>query len=159
MVSITDASQPFKNMKPFEIVLTLILIIFIVVPVEIPLSISEWVHSPLGIIIIFGLAVYLFVNVSIVVSVIFAVSASELIRRCYTATTNSANMEYSVPHVSKDDEPMPTQMNILPSASDKSLEEEMIDTRAPIGLNPTVDYIDTTFKPVMDSFTASGSKL
>jgi len=157
MVSITDASQPFKLMKPFEIILTIILIIFIVAPVEIPLSISEWVHSPLGIIILFGLAVYLFLNASIVVAIVFAVSASELIRRCYTVTSTAASMTYSVPHVPSNDESVPTKITMLPS--DKSLEEEMIDTRAPIGLNPTVEYVDTSFKPVMDSFTSTATMI
>ena len=157
MVSITDASQPFKNMKPFEIILTLILIVFIVAPVEIPFSISEWVHSPLGIIIIFGLAVYLFMNASIVVSVIFAVSASELIRRCYAVTSTAALMTYSSPHIATESETVPSKISLIPS--DKSLEEEIVDTRAPIGLNPTVEYIDTSFKPVMDSFTSSATML
>ncbi len=157
MVSITDASQPFKLMKPFEIILTIILIIFIVAPVEIPLSISEWVHSPLGIIILFGLAVYLFLNASIVVAIVFAVSTSELIRRCYTVTSTAAIMTYSVPHVPSNDESVPTKITMLPS--DKSLEEEMIDTRAPIGLNPTVEYVDTSFKPVMDSFTSTATMI
>lgn len=162
MVSITDASQPFKNMKPFEIILTLILIVFIVAPVEIPFSISEWVHSPLGIIIIFGLAVYLFMNASIVVSVIFAVSASELIRRCYAIASTTAVMTYSSPHISDNDESVPSKISLIPydkSLADKSLEEEIVDTKAPIGLNPTVEYIDTSFKPVMASFTSSATML
>ena len=118
MVSITDASQPFKNMKPFEIILTLILIVFIVAPVE--------------------------------------------IRRCYAVASTTAVMTYSSPHISNHDESVPSKISLIPydnSLADKSLEEEIVDTKAPIGLNPTVEYIDTSFKPVMASFTSSATML
>lgn len=149
-----NIAQEFKTLKSFEIVLICILILFIVAPVDIPFSISEIINSPLGIIILFCLAVYLFFNSSIIIAVMFVFSAMELIRRTYTVTAKTAMVIHTPTQVEKD-----AEMAAMTPPVERSLEEEIISMKAPIGVAPVVQFVDTSFKPIMTSFTSTASKI
>jgi len=70
-----------KPLKKIEIVSLVIFAVFLLFPFKIPASLAKIINNPLGVLIIFIIAVVLFVKAHIIVSILFLMVAYELIRR------------------------------------------------------------------------------
>jgi len=177
-------SNVFKNITMSEGTLLVIFIIYLIFPVHTPHIVAPFVESPLGMIAIFCVAVYLFVYSNPVLAVLFVFVAYELLRR------GSVKLSPSVPHVSyiqytpdtveREEEmyranmempdpiyaPLALQtineiapiepeipiMNAFPKMMEhQSLEEELVNAMAPIGKSEPVQFLQTSFLPVMDN--------
>lgn len=67
--------------NPLEVLLAVVLIIFILSPIEPPMSIANMVDSTLGIILTSVLIVYLFVYSHTLLAILFVIAVFELVRR------------------------------------------------------------------------------
>ena len=76
----------FKKMSRLESLLALLFALFIVLPVDVPLFLANMIDSTLGMVIIFILAVYMFMNVTPVLAVLFVLVSYELLRRSCKAS-------------------------------------------------------------------------
>jgi hypothetical protein len=79
--------------------------------------------------------------------------AYELVRRSSLVTARSAIIDYTPTQVNKD-----VQLQKMNPPQYRTLEEDVIDMRAPIGQSRSVEFVDTSFQPVADS-TYSGISL
>ena len=142
-----------KSFSPLEIVLLIIFILYLIFPFESPEMIASAVDSPLGMIILFCVTIYLFLYTNPILGILFIFVAYELLRRSNLVTGRSAIIEYTPSQANKDQELK--QMN---PPQERSLEEQVIQEMAPIATSPTIEFVDTSFKPIADS-TISGASL
>lgn len=120
----------------------LLIAIFILFPVRVP----GWMNSPVAYIVFLAMAVLLFMNANPVLGVLFLFVVYEIMRRSTAYDFKPANSikrtQYAEPMV-----PLSETQPIL-SKSEKSLEEDFVNTLAPIGHSETPKYDDDSVKPV-----------
>jgi len=142
----------FKKMTKLEVALSILFVLFIILPLNVPDLFANLIDTSLGMIVIFGLAVYMFFHVSPVVAVLFVFVAYELLRRS-SNKTGKAIIQKHTPSQAKKDEKM-KKMNPVKK---ETLEEELVDKMAPVGKSDMISYVTTTFSPVAEE-VGSASK-
>ena len=142
----------FKKMTKLEIALSILFVLFIILPLDVPDLFANLIDTSLGMIVIFGLAVYMFFHVNPVVAVLFVFVAYELLRRS-SKKTGKAIIQKHTPTQAKKDEKM-KKMN---PEKKETLEEEMVDKMAPVGKSDMISYVTTTFSSVSEE-VGSASK-
>ena len=106
---------------------------------------DRMIDSPLGMAVLFGITLSLFVYFNPILGVLYIFVAYELLRRSSNISVRTAMLEYTPTQQHKNQELK--KMNPDPN---QTLEEEIVELRAPIGKSDQGVYIDTTFKPVAD---------
>ena len=135
----------FKKMTKLEIALSILFVLFIILPLGVPDLFANLIDTSLGMIVIFGLAVYMFFHVNPVVAVLFVFVAYELLRRS-SNKTGKAIIQKHTPTQAKKDEKM-KKMN---PEKKETLEEEIVDKMAPVGKSDMISYVTTSFSPVAE---------
>lgn len=73
--------KKYCSNNPLDIVLMVVLVIFILSPIQPPVSIANMIDSTLGIVVISALIIFLFMNSQPALGIIFVIAVFELIRR------------------------------------------------------------------------------
>ena len=158
----------FKNFKKIEILGIFLCIVYLLFPIKTPIEITKIIDSPIGVLIIFSLCVYLFFTVNIILAISFLFAAYELIRRSSntllyssgksTTTTTKLPTPENVPYMS-DVVKRDTELKKENPQLNVSLEEEVIAERAPVGISNTsnVEYKESEFKPITEKTIAGAS--
>lgn len=147
--------KTLRNIPPLELTLLAIFIIYVALPLKTPEGLANLVDSPLGIILLLIATIYLFVYTSNpLLGVIFILVAYELIRRS-SNTSSVRYIELTPSQRTKD-----IQMRAMNPPKHTSLEEEMVEMRAPIGQSNIVNKPTAgNFKPVADKLIDGASML
>lgn len=135
----------FKQMEQTEIVLAVLFIFYIVLPIETPDMISKLIDGPIGMIGLFGLAVYLFFNVNPIIAVLFVFVAYELLCRASKSTGKEVIMKHTPSQLKKDE-----KMKKMNPVKKETLEEEIVDIMAPVGKSEMLSYVTSSFSPVAE---------
>lgn len=155
------------KISTLEIILFIVLIFYLVFNVQTPHFFTGIIDSPLGIIILMVFVLMLFLYVNPILGVLGLFVAYEMIRRTtLNISGNVPMMKYTPTQIHKERQMVKMNLpnafelplnkqetfeNIVNSDSKKTLEEEIVNSMAPIGVNEAVGYIDSSFKPVMES--------
>jgi predicted membrane protein len=154
----------FQKISTPEISLLVVFIIYILFPITTPAFMAPLVDSPLGYLSIFIITVLLFVYTSPLLGILYIFVAYELIRRSSTPTMQQVaeyapskyTTEYMPTHVPK---AMTTQFEkdvdliLLNPTQESTLEEEIVQIRAPIGKSNVSPYSESSFKPVAENIS------
>lgn len=135
----------FKKMTQLEMVLALLFVLYIVLPVEMPELISRLIDGSMGMLVLFGLAVYMFFNVNPVLAVLFVFVAYELLRRSSKTTGKEVIMKHTPSQAKKDE-----KMKKMNPVKKETLEEEIVDKMAPVGKSEMLSYVSSSFSPVAE---------
>ena len=135
----------FKKMTQLEMVLALLFVLYIILPIEMPEMISQLIDGSMGMIVLFGLAVYLFFNVNPVLAVLFVFVAYELLRRSSKATGKEIIMKHTPSQAKKDE-----KMKNMNPVKKETLEEEIVEKMAPVGKSEMLSYVTSSFSPVAE---------
>jgi hypothetical protein len=138
-------SNPFKSLSQLELILLLIFVIYLVLPIDTPELLSGIIDSPLGMLSLFILGVYLFFNCNPILAIVYILFAYELLRRSSKKNGRQTIIKYTPSQDKKD-----AQMKAMNPPVKETLEEEIIDNMAPIGHSDPSVFTDSTFKPVAD---------
>lgn len=153
----------FQKISAPEIALLLVFIVYILFPMSTPVSIAPLIDSPLGYLGIFVVTLLLFVHTSPILGVLYIFVAYELIRRSslqgsprknpqHISGINSTQyMPTHVPKVMVTQEAKDMEMVGMNPLAESTLEEEIVQLRAPIGKSDPVKYTESSFKPVADN--------
>jgi hypothetical protein len=144
--------ESVNKSSPLEIILFIIFVLYIVFPFETPPSIAYMVDSPLGMISIFCVTVYLFFYTNPLLGILYIFVAYELLRRSSNVTGRTAIIEYTPSQAKKD-----AELKKMNPPVGKTLEEEIIDIRAPVGKSSSVEIVNSDFKPVADRIVSGAS--
>lgn len=153
--AISSVPSMLKKMSNNELLLMVVFVLYIVLPIPTHSGLLGFVNSTIGLVSIFALTVVLFVKGSPILGVLFIFVAYELLRRSsivHPATINEHELTSYIPTgepvtvVSQSEKD--AQMSAMNPVETKSLEEEMVEIRAPIGGAFTVSFTDSSYKPV-----------
>ena len=134
-----------KSMSQLELTLAALLVLYIVLPVNVPEMVCNVVDGPVGMIFVFAVAVYLFFNCNPVLAVLFLFAGYELLRRCTTVTGSTVIMKHTPSQEKKDD-----KMKKMNPPKKATLEEEVVEKMAPVGKSDISQYVSTSFNPVAE---------
>ena len=156
----------FRTSSVPEIALLIVFVIYIIFPISTPEIMVPMVDSPLGYVTIFMITISLFIYTTPLLGILYIFVAYELIRR------SSAHSAVNLSHSVNDTIPtqyMPTNMpkpmtpqsikdaeiNKMNIPHETTLEEEIVEMRAPIGKSDPVHYTESSFKPIADKLSGA----
>lgn len=145
------ASFKLKSINQFnklEMAAVLLIAIFILFPVRVPC----WMNSPAAYIVFFVAAVFLFMYANPVLGVLFLFVIYEIMRRAsasdFKPATAFSSPQYAEPMESQPAELVEANSIVDNTKKDKTLEEEFVETLAPIGHSETPKFDNDSVKPV-----------
>jgi hypothetical protein len=141
-----------KSISTVETGLIVAFILYIVLPLRVPHFIASSIDSPLGMVVLLGVTVYLFLYTHPILGVLYILVAYELLRRSSAVTARTAIIEYTPSQENKDRE-----LKAMNPPQPATLEEEIVELRAPVGKGAIVEKITTSFKPVADKLMDGAS--
>ena len=146
----------FKNflnsMSLLEKELTVLFIVYLVMMVPTPDWFTPYINSPLGLVVLVVLVMYLLFYTTPVLGVLSLFVAYELLRRSSVMPIAKASIESRTPSQAKKDVQL-QKMN--PSPQSTSLGEEVVQKLAPIGVSEPSQYVNSEFKPVTTSLVGA----
>lgn len=145
-----DFLKSLQSLSKLEIALLIVLILFVVLPIQIPEFLAEMVDSSLGMLTIFIVTVYLFFNVNPVIAIVYVFVAYELLRRSSQKSGRVVVAKYTPSQAKKD-----TEMKAMNPPVIETLEEEVVQKMAPIGHSDPSVFVSTSFKPVADKMNSA----
>ena len=135
--------------SPLEYVLLLIFVIYLIFPVKFPPSISQFINSPLGMILVVLLVAFTF-YLNPILGILSVFVGYELLRRSMFVTKNENkinNIQHANDSISQEQKDI--QMQTMNPAVEKTLEEWVVEKMSPIGQNtPNDGKVVTSFKPI-----------
>ena len=137
--------QLIKSMKPVEMVALGLFVLYLILPISMPRMAASAIDSPLGMVGLFVIVLYLFFYTNPILAIIFVFVAYELLRRSSSITGRVAMVQYTPSQIRKD-----AQMQEMNPVQTRTLEEDVVDKMAPIGRSDPAVYMSSTFKPVSD---------
>jgi predicted membrane protein len=138
--------ESFKNLSSVELVLFLAFVLYVILPMNTPESVKPFVNSPMGLLFFFCVTVVLFAYTNPILGVLYILVVYEALRRSSDTFKNprAIVMEYEPSQKNKDI----TLQKMNPVRNEKTVEEEVIEARAPINRSPPMEIVQTSFKPV-----------
>ena len=165
--------RDIKNITIPEMVVLLVFIIYILFPIATPEWMKPLVRSSVGMLILFGITVSLFVYTNPALGVVYIFVAYEMLRRTMVGAnflnTPDNNMQWISSQEIKQELPISREVlqnpivdtvpfndiprdTIAPEAphsfAHRSLEEEIVDMRAPVGKGQPLEMVSSSFVPV-----------
>jgi len=135
----------FGSLTQVEMIALAVFVLYIVFPIENPQFISNMVDTPLGMVGVLAVTLYLFFNANPLVAILYVFVAYELLRRSSKQTGKAAIQEHTPTQAKKD-----KKMEKMNPVKKESLEEEIVEKMAPIGHSDPVVFSETAFKPVAE---------
>ena len=135
----------FSTLSQVEMIALAVFVLYIVFPIENPSFISNMVDTPLGMVGVLAVTLYLFFNANPLVAILYVFVAYELVRRSAKQTGKAAIQEHTPSQMKKD-----VKMQKMNPVKKETLEEEIVDKMAPIGHSDPVVFSESAFKPVAE---------
>jgi hypothetical protein len=141
-----------KRMTLVEILVSVVFLLYIVLPVATPSALVPLVQSPLGLIAIFLIVLYLFLFSHPLLAILYLVVAYLLLRRSSAWRKPVTNKPPTLPVI-----PIPENSHLPlplppPAPPSQTLEEDVIANMAPVGHSALVR---TSFLPVASSINGA----
>ena len=144
----------WKSLTSLEIVLIVLLVIYIVFAIPTPDTFIPFMNSSVGFAIVVIVVIFMVYYTNPILAILSIFVGYELIRRSsYNTMNNTNNNIFSVPVVQSfpinqlEKDVIMKEMNPLQSVT---LEEEVINKMAPIGIMDTATFIETSYQPLPD---------
>jgi hypothetical protein len=137
--------QVFKSLSSLESSLLVVFILYLVLPIQTPQILAGAVDSPLGMLSIFIVTIYLFFYSNPILAIVYVFVAYELLRRSSQVTGRVGIVQYTPTQVKKDSELRAMNPPVV-----ETLEEQVVQKMAPIGRSDPIVYTSSTFKPVAE---------
>ncbi len=135
----------FSTLSQVEMIALAVFVLYIVFPIENPSFISNMVDTPLGMVGVLAVTLYLFFNANPLVAILYVFVAYELLRRSAKQTGKAAIQEHTPSQMKKD-----VKMQKMNPVKKETLEEEMVEKMAPIGHSDPIVFSESVFKPVAE---------
>lgn len=135
-----------KSLTNLEISTLVVFIVYLIMPIQMPEPVANLADSPLGMLGMFLITIYLFFNANPLLAILYVFVAYELIRRSSNVAGRVEMVKYTPSQIKKD-----AQMKAMNPNKVKSLEEEVVEQMAPVGHSDISVYSDSTFKPIAEN--------
>jgi len=138
-------SEFTRSMSPLEIALLVLFIIYIIFPVQTPSFLAASINTPLSLVVIFIITLYLFFYTHPVIGIIYIFVAYELLRRSSLTIGQNVMLQFTPNETVRTNDMI--QMNPAPQTT---LEEEVILQMAPSTQNHIQVEGGSNFQPVQE---------
>jgi hypothetical protein len=142
-MNFVDKIKNFKNIKPIEIIISVVFATFIIFPIPIPASIAHWINNPLGVAFLLILTIYLFFSFHPLVGLLFLFVTYFMVHRSSQKHNKIPILNHSK-HSEKKHTVETTTENI-------SLEEETVFQNGVYNDNQITKIEDLSYTPVYDN--------
>lgn len=133
----------YNSLSQMEMGMLVLFVLFLVLDIYPPELVASYIDTSVGMVIILLTALYVFMNYSPIIGVVFLLVAYEIVRRA-ARVNNRVPMMLHTPTQAKKD----AEMAAMNPAQSESLEEEMVEKMAPVGKSSIISYTMSEFKPV-----------
>jgi hypothetical protein len=159
-----------KSIQSSEILLFVLFVVYLIFPVKTPVVVAPYIESPLGMIVIILITVYLFLYSNPILAILYIFVGYELIRRSGISNdtrmnpinkrTYKGDVKVMDPETSgqvayiqntPSEKTRAAEMRKLNPKEPVTLEEDMVKEYAPIGSSAPIAIIESSFKPVSDN--------
>ena len=142
-----------KNLTPLEISTLVIFALYIIFPFRTPAMLAGTINTPLGLVVILVVTLYLFFYTNPILGVVYIFVAYELIRRSSLVKSGAADnyMVRSTPSEAV----RAVEMNAMNPPVEKTLEEDVVSKMAPAQVFNADSAINGGFKPVAERITGT----
>jgi uncharacterized membrane protein (DUF485 family) len=144
-----NVTNPFKSFSTIELSLLVVFIIYIILPIHTPQFLSGAIDNPISLVIMFGIAVYLFIYSNPVLAILYIFVAYELLRRTSNSVVIKA-VQHTPSQVTKDKE-----MKQMNPKKAETLEEEIVEKMAPVGRSDASVYVSSSYKPTAEKLVGA----
>ncbi len=154
-----------KKFGVFDILLLALFVIYIVFPVSTPQFMVPFIDSPIGMVILFAVAVALFIYRSPILGVLFIYVAYELLRRNHYEAPSSPIVLDTQYYANRVPQKLPSQseknveLKAMNPPQPKTLEEDVISEHAPVGVSNLPVFSESSFHPVNEKSTLGMSSV
>ena len=138
-----DFSSYYQSLSKMEFGMLALFIIYLVMDIYPPEIMASYIDTSIGMVGILLTTLYVFMNYSPVLGVVFLFVAYEIVRRSARVNNRVPMMMYTPSQAKKDAEL--ASMNPPVAAS---LEEEVVEQMAPVGKSSLISYTMSEYKPV-----------
>ena len=138
------------KLTSLELILAAVFVLYIVLPINAPDAVANMIDSPLGMMGVFIVSIYLFFYCSPILAVLYIIVAYELLRRCCKQPSETAIQKHTPSQANKD-----VAMKQMNPAKKDTLEEELVDKMAPVGKSQMADYVMSGFSPVAENINGA----
>ena len=145
----------FSSLSPLEMAVLVIFIIYIILPIKTPLFLAGTVNTPLGLVIILIITLYLFFYTNPVLGVLYIFVAYELLRRTSLVKTGIVKADNYMIEYTPNEEKREIDMIAMNPRVGLTLEEEVVATMAPAQKFNLNGDISTGYKPVVEKITGA----
>jgi len=119
-----------KSLSPLEIAALVIFIIYVVFPFRTPQFLAGTVNTPIGLIVILIVTLYLFFYTNPILGVVYIFVAYELLRRSSLVKNGGTGDSYMMKYTPDEADRANKMVEMNPPHA-KTLEEEIVSTMAP----------------------------
>lgn len=147
-----------ENIKSFsllEIALLVVFVLYLIIPIQTPMLLAGIVNSPLGILGIFIITVFLFLYTNPILAIVYIFVGYELLRRSsaivFIDSTPKVIKSNANNERVKEIVPLFKNEKVVSDSPKPTLEEEVVGKMAPIGGPPVSEIVPSTFKPVSEN--------
>ena len=147
-----NLSTYFTSLSAIEIGILILFVIYLVFDIYPTDSMAKYIDTPIGMGATLIVTLYMFMTFSPILGVISLFVAYEVVRRSARINNRVAMIQYT-PTQERTNVEL-AEMNPVQPAT---LEEEMVQTMAPIGKSSMISYQTSEFKPVAED--AHGASL
>jgi hypothetical protein len=126
-----------------DIILVVLFILFLALQIEIPRILADLIDTPVGISVVILSAFYMFFFTTPVLGVLSLIVAYEILRRSSKKTGR-----YSLTQFLPTQEKRDAEMRAMNPSRTDTLEEEMVEKMAPLGVSNISKELQSEFHPV-----------
>lgn len=143
-ITASSVKQFLNGVSLLEKILFVVFVIYLIFQVQTPEWLIPYANSSLGLVVIFLVVLYLFCYTTPILGVLSLFVAYELLRRSAVMPVAKKSIEDRTPSQKKKDVQL-KRMN--PPSEEKSLEENIVQKMAPIGVSEPSQYVESDYKP------------
>lgn len=157
-MKLSDLTKNFSSVSSLtslEMAILVIFIIYLILPIKTPVFLAGTVNTPLGLVVILIVTLYLFFYVNPILGVIYIFVAYELLRRTSLVKTGIVKADNYMIEYTPSEEKREHEMLAMNPRVGLTLEEEVVATMAPAQKFNLHGDISTEYKPVVEKVTGA----
>ena len=138
-----DFSSYYQSLSKMEFGMLALFIIYLVMDIYPPEIVASYIDTSIGMVAMLLTTLYVFMNYSPVLGVVFLFVAYEIVRRSARVNNRVPMMMYTPSQAKKD-----AELSAMNPPVAASLEEEVVQQMAPVGKSSLISYTMSEYKPV-----------
>ena len=133
------------NASPLEVIIFIIFVLYLVFQIKTPF-LAGFIDSPVGMIVVFGLTIFMFLYSHPILGILSIFVAYELLSRSSIKIPNVIPQQQVLTQPKID-----AEIKAMNPPKEITLEEDIVKQMAPVAKSEPSGYVVTSFKPVAEN--------